>query len=720
MAKPASKFDGLSIKDILDAREAFHIHLMKRKNVVGTAIGKYRRRFRNNNGPKRIDNTRVTESSWPCVLVFVKKWLTREYFKKSAAYEDYIPSTVYLPDGREVPLCVIESPVADVPEELVNEGELIFPSDYIGGGYPLLIESQGVQRVASIGCVVTDGNKYYALTNRHVTGAPGTEIYTKVKGTAVPIGKSAGKYLGNILFNKLYDGWAGSKLITNADAGLIEIDDIKYWKTDIFQIGPLGEVFDLNTINLSLDLVGAPVKAFAAVSGMLEGEITALFYRYKSVAGIEYVSDFLIGPRRGRPSLETKNGDSGTIWVMETKDDEGKTVRQPVAMQWGQHHFFENDRSLNHNFGLATCLSNILRELEVDMVAGWNAESGYTWGEEGHYTIANFATEMVADASLKKLLANNLELITFKQEDLITDSALKRKRKSIDYTALADVPDLVWKIRGGKYQRSLENPNHFADMDKPNSDNKTLLDLCTGKGDKMKYLSPEEWLDYYTDKAVKDGSKGILPFRVWQIFIKMVEYLSQGNTTAYLAAAGILAHYVGDACQPLHISYMFNGIPAAGNGEGKKGEGVHEAFETKMVNKYNKEIMAAVKGLIRTAAYKKCLSIHSGKEAAAATVDLMKKTFRTIEPKTIVSAFIKDGNAFADKFWQSKGKTIVPRLFAGGAQTLASLWNSAWIAGNGNKIKNLSSIDPGEIVNLYQDKTFLPSVNIREIRKYLD
>ena len=32
----------------------------------------------------------------------------------------------------------------------------------------MIVESQGVQRIASIGCVVSDGNKYYALTNKHV------------------------------------------------------------------------------------------------------------------------------------------------------------------------------------------------------------------------------------------------------------------------------------------------------------------------------------------------------------------------------------------------------------------------------------------------------------------------------------------------------------------------------------------------------------------------
>ncbi|MEP6673894.1 MAG: hypothetical protein ABJA78_02020 [Ferruginibacter sp.] len=720
MTTTANKYFNLSVKDLLDAREAFHIHLMRKKNVVGTAIGRFRRRIKKGNGPKRLDNTVVNESSWPCILVFVNRWMTIEDFKSASKFDNYISSFVDLEDGREIPVCVVEAPPADASQDMVNEEEVIFPSDYVGGGYPLIIELQGVQRIASIGCVVSDGNKYYALTNRHVSGTPGTVVYTKVKGTLVPIGICSSKNIGNVFFRKLYTGWESSVMVSNMDVGLIEINDIKYWKTEIYRIGAIGKVFDLNTNNISLDMIGANVKAFGAVSGMMTGQIDAFFYRYKSVGGLEYVSDFLIGGIKNK-TLNTKNGDSGTVWVIEKADDTGNIINQPFALQWGQHCFVSQGSSFKHSYALSTCLSNILRELEVDVVSGWNDSSDYTWGEVGHYTIANFATSMVTNAQLKTLLSNNLELITFRPDDLITDAAIKRKRKTINYTALADVPDLIWKIRGGDYQRFLENPNHFADMDKPDSQNKTLLQLCTGTGKNMKFLTPEEWLTYYTDKAVKDSSKGILPFRVWQIFIAMVDYVSKGNIAGYIASAGVLAHYIGDACQPLHISYMFNGIPGAGRGDDKKGEGVHEAFEATMINKYNKDIIPAVQTLIKKASYKTLIKIKSGKESAASTVDLMKKTFRTVKPQDIVAAFVKYGSDFPDKYWAAKGKTIVPGLFASGGHTLASLWNSAWVLGDGsNKIKKLSGIDPEEIVALYQDPQFLPSVNIHTIKDHLD
>jgi len=729
----ANAYQSLSLKDLMDARDAFHLHLMNKQNVVATAIGKYRQRIRPGKDAKTLANTQVKADSWPCILVFVDQWVPFEEFRNAARYENldsYIPSAVYMPDGRMVPLCVVKVTETEASSTLVAEEELVFPSDFVGGGYPLIIESQGIERVASIGCIVSDGNKYYALTNRHVTGAAGTVIYTKVKGTMVPIGVSSNKHIGNVAFDRLYKGWPSSNMVTNVDVGLIEISDLTYWKTAIFGLGALGGLYDLNTSNLTLDLIGSPVKAFGGVSGLLVGEISAFFYRYKSVGGVEYVSDLLIGPKDQAHPLNTKHGDSGTIWVLEEMEkqpaspkgrnapDGTATVLRPIAIQWGQHCFVENYRELQYTFALGTCLSNVLRELEIDLVSGWNSESGYTWGEVGHYTIANIAADLVTNAQLRQLMTNNLDLITFDKSILKTDSAIKKARKTLNYTPLADVPDLVWKLIGGEFKRPLENPNHFADMDKPDSNNETLLDLCTGKGDAMKFLSPAEWLSYYTDKNIKDPSKGILPFRVWQIFLQMVKFASGGDAAGFVAAAGVLAHYVGDACQPLHISYMFNGKPTA---NGVVGKGVHEAFETKLVNKHNVDIMNSVATLIKQPEFKTLLSLKSGKQAAAATVDLMKETFAAINPETIVDAFSSDTSGFVDNFWASTGQDLLPKLFADGAFTLASLWNSAWVLGGGSQqVQDLGAIDPDSIRELYEKEDFLPSRNINGIGQFID
>src|SRR4029079_15316316 len=80
-------FASLSVKDLLDAREAYHTHLLHLENVVATAIGRYRfvlgaptdavdasdddESNRGRDNPRTLANSRVRVDSWPCLMVFV-------------------------------------------------------------------------------------------------------------------------------------------------------------------------------------------------------------------------------------------------------------------------------------------------------------------------------------------------------------------------------------------------------------------------------------------------------------------------------------------------------------------------------------------------------------------------------------------------------------------------------------------------------------------------
>ena len=149
----------------------------------------------------------------------------------------------------------------------------------------------------------------------------------------------------------------------------------------------------------------------------------------------------------------------------------------------------------------------------------------------------------------------NLERITYDQAQ-ITSKNMKGL-STRDFVPLADVPDMVWKVgphkRGG--MSSPEHPNHFADMDKPGPD--------AGPSSRSPSKRPIRWIST-PGRPTTPASRpepGLLPFRVWQIFQDMVQSVKDGQVARFVCAAGIVSHYVGDACQPLHISYMFDGIP---------------------------------------------------------------------------------------------------------------------------------------------------------------
>src|ERR1700720_1745651 len=116
--RPENAFDQLSLRDLLDARDQYHIQLMQHPNVVATALGRYRIRKGDSWPTERgagkihgkyartLENSEVRYYSWPAILVFVRKWESLEELAERPG--GLVPRTFYLPDGRSVPVCVIE------------------------------------------------------------------------------------------------------------------------------------------------------------------------------------------------------------------------------------------------------------------------------------------------------------------------------------------------------------------------------------------------------------------------------------------------------------------------------------------------------------------------------------------------------------------------------------------------------------------------------------
>ena len=725
---PPRDYMALSLKDVLDARDAYHVHLSHLSNVVGTAVGRYLirdddwyathtpsepkpKKFPDPKGPRTLFNTLIKDWSWPCVLVFVNDWLKLKDFHASP--DQMVPRAIFLPDGRVVPTCVVF--VREGVAEPIAPGKLSFPKSYVGGGYVTLADVQGREHFGSIGCLVTDGDLTYAMTNRHVTGAPGREIFTLLRGRKARIGVSDASQAGCKPFVDMYPGWLGHNVHLNLDAGLVRLDDLAHWTTQVLSMGPMDDILDLNTDSLTLSLIDEKVRAFGGASGELKGRIAALFYRYKSLGGRDYITDFLIRPD-SLDAASTKHGDSGTLWFWEQPSANGRPPRlRPFAMQWGGHVLMNEDGTIQRTgtFALASSLSNICRELNVTLVRDWNSGLPEYWGDVGHYTIGFFACDKLS-GKIGKLMKANQENVSYPTDTITSRKGIKLRGPD-GFVRLADVPDRIWKIPGGKAARgNFENPNHFADMDQqlPDSPNKgkTLLELC----DDPVNVDPDVWMNYYT--RVKDSEKGLLPFRVWQFFDEMVDAALQQDVKRFVCAAGIVAHYVGDSCQPLHISFLYNGEPMV-DADGKKfkrGQGVHEAYETAMLSKHSVELLDLLKTeLARDVAGPK--SPSSGKQAAVAVVGLMKRTFKAIKPVDIIDAFVQERD-----LWELfRDQTVA--VIADGVRTLAAIWRGAWNKGKGNQMDNsqLVTVQTKALMKLYEDIRFVPSLRLKDIKQVL-
>lgn len=223
---------------------------------------------------------------------------------------------------------------------------------------------------------------------------------------------------------------------------------------------------------------------------------------------------------------------------------------------------------------------------------------------------------------LKSLFRNNQRNIGF-DDDAISMGGRVTGLGTNDFVPLADVPDDVWKLGGAGVKRTKDNPTHYADMNEKGADGHTLFELCEDPSN----ISVDVWVRHYQGIGTEEKHQGSLPFRVRQIFEAMVEYVRAGKVTEYVCAAGILAHYVGDACQPLHGSRLTNT------------NGVHSPYETKMLNN-NRGGERGVVGTIRKGLEGRVAAdVADGADTAVRTVMLMRKAHSILSPERSIQVW---------------------------------------------------------------------------------
>lgn len=715
-----NEFSMLNLADLLLARERNHVELMRKEHVVGTAVGLYLIRKsepwgkktglgpRGKRPPRTLDNSEVRDYSWPCILAIVDEWKT----ERELHWQDRVPRSLYLDEKRKVPVCVVYAPRQDVAETPIRP--VVYPTSRMGGGFPVIADVQGREHIASIGCLVRDGHTVYALTNRHVTGPAGEPVYTRVADERVRIGVSSAKQLTRLPFTKLYPEFAGKQTYSNLDVGLIRVDDLNDWTASVYSIGTMGPIADLGIDNLSLRLIDCPVRAYGCGSGHMKGRLKALFYRFKSLGGSEYVSDFLICPRNEGDDLSTHPGDSGTVWLLESP----RQGLMPIALQWGGQVFSSDGGQSQSSYALATCLSTVCNILDVDIVRDWNLSVSEYWGEVGHFAIGALACTVTFSglSGLERLMSRNLAQVGFEVKDLRNPDKIIKSRAHFSFVPLADVADDLWRnTRKSGAATGDDGNNHFADMDQKGVSGpfkgKTLLDLCTNPAN----VDPATWSTFYD--GVPGTKPGALPFRVWQGYNLMVDALKASDVLTFLCVAGCMAHYVGDACQPLHISRLHHGNPENATSVSKK---VHSVYETDMLNTHTAAIIDGVVAALKGQSVSG--SFSGGHGAAVRVVRLMKDTVKALPPQEIVKAYNEEATPAdrLNRLWKDFGTKTIARI-ADGCICMADIWASAWKEGNGQSIpqSQLVAIDQGKLAALYRQANFYPSMELSLMVKLL-
>ena len=733
-------FASLSTRDLLEARDLYHWHLIHKANVVATAVGLYRIRKTDPwptgerpdaaeasvqavqpKGERTFENSEIRDYSWPCVLVFVDRWQYPAEFAAAGGPgpDQIVPKTLYMPDGRMVPVCIVKVDRSEPDRDLLPAWH--WPEHLIGGGFPLISEAQNQTSVASVGGLVTDGHLVYALTSRHVAGPDGHRLSTILGGHTTDIGVSSDKQLTRLPFSEVYTEFPGRRTFLTIDAGLMAVSNLDDWTSQPYGLPATGPLADLSERNISIRLINAEVRAYGAASGVLAGRIAALFFRHRSIGGYDDVTDFLIAPEPGQ--VHSQPGDSGTIWHLVQKDG----VLRPLALQWGGQGFLQSGSTFN--FGLAASLTNILRLLNVELVTEHNTGAQPFWGKTGHYSLATFACQEISGAApkLQALMLANQNRISFAEADLVPkdiDAATKRAKQEGRFVPLADVPDVIWKntarqVKGGRDpvpRQGPEHPVHYADIDmRRPSDDQSLRELSlAGPAN----VSVNFWQKFY-DECGKTNSKerGLLPFRVWQFFDAMVDALERNDLVDFVCAAGLVAHYVGDACQPLHGSVLADGH------EDGRGKGVHSAYETAMIDHQALAVLDGFRNTLPGTAHPGFVA--NGHRAAIATVELMDRAAGHVDPEALVDTYAdtKGGKskAVTSILWNAFGDGTIATL-CDGTKALAALWESAWRVADGENrftAAQIVAMNKNALRARYERTDFVPSLDLDHIRPVL-
>jgi hypothetical protein len=765
---PRRDYVSLSLKDLLDAREAYHVFLSSLENVVATAVGRYfiheddwyaknppdrprPRGFPRVKGARTLANSVIRPWSWPAVLVFVKRWAER-----ASLGSNEIPRALHLPDGRVVPTCVIEAaPDESLPLPAAGPFQT---APLLGGGYSCIRQHQGEQNAGTFACLVRKGGTYYALTSRHVAGGDGEQVRAFVRGQYLPVATTTSLAVDRVPMPSVFPSWPYNRTLLTMDAGLARIEDINDWTSQAFGIGEIGEVFDATEYSLTLDLIDLPVRAFGGTSGVSEGQIQALFFRFESVGGYEYVTDLLIGPRR-RPGQRatrplTRPGDSGTLWFYDPPVEEprneadqgeedlaahlvewGTRARRlrPIAMQWGGQRVVLPDGT-PASYALGTFLSSVCRSLDVEVIRNWSLGHDEFWGKIGHFAIGWKACDLLSGA-LGDLMTLNQPRIGFGDETLSAGAGLKVDRNN--FVPLADVPDYVWVTAKGLHPN--EGIQHFADIDIQDIEGgPSLLAKCFQDPSNVAASVWKEYFDGFAAQGV-GPDKGALPFRVWQLWDAMVDYLGKQDVLRFVAAAGVLAHYVGDASQPLHCSYMHHGIPPMLKVDGREypvpkdsdefaqfkdtpEAKIHGIYEETMLEIDTASVLAGVDAFLSSAPAPK-FNIKSGHDAAVEIIRLMHDSQKRLSPQTIIEADdpTLSAPARARALWENKTvRDATIASLAGSVRLLAALWSAAWKVGKGTTLpkSKLRLFEESELADVYRkDRKFVPSLSLDEMAK---
>jgi hypothetical protein len=298
------------------------------------------------------------------------------------------------------------------------------------------------------------------------------------------------------------------------------------------------------------------------------------------------------------------------------------------------------------------------------LLAAWMAVAAphpaLAWGATGHRIIGRLAVESLP-----------ADLPAFLRTPAVAEAIGE----------LAREPDR-WKDAGRVHDAD-RDPGHFLDL---GDDGRVLGGPALtalpatreGYDSDLRAVGADSWRAGYLPYSIIDGWQQLSKdFAYWRVERAAIANLPEGAHRTWIAGdavrreelilrdLGVLAHYVGDGSQPLHVTSHFNGWGPGPNPEDFTQDRLHAMFEGALVRRYVDE--AAVRADMTP--YHDCHCQISQRTAAflAATSAQVAPLYR-----------LQKLGAFAGA--DARGRTFTAHRLAAGAVELRDMVVDAWRA----------------------------------------
>lgn len=205
-----------------------------------------------------------------------------------------------------------------------------------------------------------------------------------------------------------------------------------------------------------------------------------------------------------------------------------------------------------------------------------------------------------------------------------------------------------------------EDPGHFLDMD------------AFGKAPPFPEI-PRDEAEHLKRNGEKAVEKGRVPWRVGEVYRRLVEAFRARDSRGAVVAAATLGHYVADAHVPLHAVVNYDGKDTGQ-------AGVHSRWEASLVERYERQIMPRVHaGQPRPAGDPALMTFDVLMESFVEAAAVLESDRACAGPRDLATTPTDEryDDRYYTRLFEREADRVVARM-SRAVDTLGTLWRQAW------------------------------------------